>query len=59
MSTADVPSKQDWAGRYYHVDQVMNAGGPRTDSQFAAGDEVGDLWTTQCQEFVIHTQPNR
>ncbi len=44
MSTADVSSKQDWAGRYYHIDQVLNAGGPRTDSQFAAGDEVGVLW---------------
>jgi len=35
----------DWAGRYYHIDQVLNAGGPRTDPQFAAGDEVGILLT--------------
>ena len=35
----------DWAGRYYHIDQVLNAGGPRTDPQFAAGDEVDILLT--------------
>lgn len=30
----------DWPGRYFHVDQVLNAGGPRTDPDFLAGDEV-------------------
>lgn len=40
VSTASTP---DWAGRYYHIDQVLNAGGPRTDPQFAAGDEVSIL----------------
>lgn len=43
MATVDASSSStvDWAGRYYHIDQVLNAGGPRTDPQFAAGDEVG------------------
>lgn len=42
MATVDASSSStvDWAGRYYHIDQVLNAGGPRTDPQFAAGDEV-------------------
>jgi len=42
MATVDASSSTvDWAGRYYHIDQVLTAGGPRTDPQFAAGDEVG------------------
>lgn len=42
MATAQISQtqNQDWAGRYYHIDQVLNSGGPRTDPQFAAGDEV-------------------
>lgn len=30
----------DWPDRYYHVDQVLEKPGPRTDEEFAAGDEV-------------------
>lgn len=30
----------DWEGRYYHVDQILDKPGPRTDPSFAAGDEV-------------------
>jgi len=43
MTTDSPTPDSDWAGRYYHIDQVLNAGGPRTDPQFAAGDEVGIL----------------
>lgn len=32
----------DWAGRYYHVDQVLDRPGPRTDPSFLAGDGVCD-----------------
>lgn len=30
----------DWPGRYYHIDQILDAHGPRTDPAFLAGDEV-------------------
>lgn len=32
----------DWAGRYHHVDQVLDKPGPRTDPSFLAGDGVCD-----------------
>jgi len=40
MATAETATSTDWPGRYYHIDQVLNTGGPRTDPAFAAGDEV-------------------
>jgi hypothetical protein len=30
----------DWPGRYYHIDQILDAHGPRTEPAFLAGDEV-------------------
>jgi len=33
-------SSTDWPGRYYHIDQVLNTPGPRTDPEFLAGDGV-------------------
>lgn len=30
----------DWLGRYHHIDQILDAPGPRTDPQFSAGNEV-------------------
>ena len=34
----------DWDDRYYHVDQVLDRPGPRTDpDSFMAGDGVGDF----------------
>lgn len=34
----------DWDDRYYHVDQVLDRPGPRTDSDsFMAGDGVSDF----------------
>jgi hypothetical protein len=32
----------DWDDRYYHVDQVLDRPGPRTDLSFMAGDGVSD-----------------
>lgn len=32
----------DWPGRYYHVDQILDRPGPRTDESFLAGDGVRD-----------------
>jgi ubiquitin-activating enzyme E1 C len=32
----------DWPGRYYHIDQVLDTPGPRTDPAFLAGDGVRD-----------------
>ena len=37
----------DWDNRYYHVDQVLDRPGPRTDpDSFMAGDGVSDLVST-------------
>lgn len=33
-------TSSDWDGRYYHVDQILDRPGPRTDPSFSAGDEV-------------------
>lgn len=47
-------SNSDWAGRYYHIDQVLNAGGPRTDPQFVAGDEASmTLNLTSSNNYVF------
>jgi hypothetical protein len=49
MATTDAPitngiNYPDWEDRYYHVDQVLDNPGPRTDpDSFMAGDGVGDL----------------
>jgi ubiquitin-activating enzyme E1 C len=44
MSTLSLPNEApatvDWPGRYYHIDQVLNTPGPRTDPAFLAGDGV-------------------
>jgi ubiquitin-activating enzyme E1 C len=31
------------SNKYYHIDQILEKGGPRTDAAFAAGDPVGPL----------------
>jgi len=37
----------DWEDRYYHVDQVLDRPGPRTDpDSFMAGDSVRDPFTS-------------
>ena len=33
-------SSSDWQDRYYHVDQVLDRPGPRTDESFSPGDAV-------------------
>lgn len=33
-------TSSDWQDRYYHVDQILDRPGPRTDPSFLAGDEV-------------------
>jgi hypothetical protein len=49
MATASAPITNgfhypDWEDRYYHVDQVLDSPGPRTDpDSFMAGDGVSDL----------------
>lgn len=30
----------DWPGRYFHIDQILDQPGPRTDPGFAAGAEA-------------------
>lgn len=46
---ADV-QENDWEGRYDHIDQILDAPGPRTDEGFMAGDGVRvlPLLTRRC-----------
>ncbi|CDO72921.1 hypothetical protein BN946_scf185002.g106 [Trametes cinnabarina] len=46
-------SSADWEGRYYHVDQILDRPGPRTDPSFLAGDEVKDFLRNKCKILVI------
>lgn len=34
------PEADSWPGRYYHINQILDRPGPRTDPQFMAGDPV-------------------
>ncbi|KAF9075176.1 hypothetical protein BDP27DRAFT_1380808 [Rhodocollybia butyracea] len=43
----------DWEGRYYHIDQILDAPGPRTDEGFMAGDGVKDFLRNQSKILVI------
>ncbi|KAG5647253.1 hypothetical protein DXG03_000788 [Asterophora parasitica] len=43
----------DWQGRYYHIDQVLDKPGPRTDPAFLAGDGVKDFLRNQAKILVI------
>jgi len=43
----------DWPGRYYHIDQVLNTPGPRTDEAFLAGDGVKNFLRDQAKLLVI------
>ncbi|KAG6814501.1 hypothetical protein H0H92_000026 [Tricholoma furcatifolium] len=43
----------DWQGRYFHIDQVLNNPGPRTDPSFLAGDGVKDFLRNQARILVI------
>jgi hypothetical protein len=61
MATTDAPITNgvhypDWDDRYYHVDQVLDRPGPRTDlDSFMAGDGVRDLLSILFP--VSHTCP--
>ncbi|KAF7967215.1 hypothetical protein HWV62_35142 [Athelia sp. TMB] len=43
----------DWPGRYFHVDQILDKPGPRTDPAFLAGDGVKKFLREQCKILVI------
>ncbi|KAI6045688.1 hypothetical protein EDC04DRAFT_2634442 [Pisolithus marmoratus] len=43
----------DWQDRYFHVDQILDSPGPRTDPSFSAGDEVKDFLRNKCRILVI------
>ncbi|KAJ4487841.1 hypothetical protein J3R30DRAFT_3695502 [Lentinula aciculospora] len=49
----NVQGNQDWEGRYYHIDQILDAPGPRTDEGFMAGDDVKDFLRNQAKILVI------
>ncbi|KAI0034014.1 hypothetical protein K488DRAFT_77496 [Vararia minispora EC-137] len=46
-------SVSDWDHRYYHVDQVLDRPGPRTDPDFIPGDAVKSFLRDQCKILVI------
>ncbi|KAG8812025.1 NEDD8-activating protein uba3, partial [Serendipita sp. 401] len=52
MATA-VEQTQDWPGRYYHVDQILDRPGPRTDPDFVGGEMAKEFLRTQCKVLVI------
>jgi hypothetical protein len=43
MATTNGLATSNFPGRYYHIDQILDKPGPRTDPSFAAGEEVGAL----------------
>ncbi|KAF5389805.1 hypothetical protein D9757_003725 [Collybiopsis confluens] len=43
----------DWDGRYYHIDQILDTPGPRTDEGFMAGNGVKDFLRNQSKILVI------
>ncbi|KIK08179.1 hypothetical protein K443DRAFT_672666 [Laccaria amethystina LaAM-08-1] len=57
MSTLSLPNEApatvDWPGRYYHIDQVLNTPGPRTDPAFLAGDGVKGFLRNEAKILVI------
>jgi hypothetical protein len=38
--TNGITTSSDWHNRYYHVDQILDRPGPRTDESFMAGEGV-------------------
>ncbi|EAU88818.1 NEDD8 activating enzyme [Coprinopsis cinerea okayama7 len=46
-------TNNDWSGRYYHIDQILDKPGPRTDPSFLAGDGVKDFLRKQAKILVI------
>ena len=51
---AESTSSTDWPGRYYHIDQVLNTPGPRTDPAFLAGDGVRDLFLSYFNTILTY-----
>jgi len=43
----------DWPGRYYHIDQILDKPGPRTDESFLAGDGVKEFLREKAKILVI------
>ncbi|KAE9409583.1 hypothetical protein BT96DRAFT_848230 [Gymnopus androsaceus JB14] len=43
----------DWEGRYYHIDQILDTPGPRTDEAFLAGDGVKNFLRKEAKILVI------
>ncbi|KAF8623534.1 hypothetical protein AX15_006310 [Amanita polypyramis BW_CC] len=53
MASNGSADPHDWLGRYYHIDQVLDAPGPRTDPAFLAGDEVKNFLRNNAKILVI------
>ncbi|KAL9715331.1 NEDD8 activating enzyme [Leucoagaricus gongylophorus] len=50
---SDDSAVTDWPGRYFHIDQILDNPGPRTDPGFAAGAEVKAFLRNQAKILVI------
>lgn len=46
-------TSSDWDGRYFHIDQILDKPGPRTDPSFLAGDEVHHLFLLKLWIFCL------
>ncbi|KAF9053830.1 hypothetical protein BDZ89DRAFT_1056385 [Hymenopellis radicata] len=54
MATSSDPNAiSDWPGRYDHLDQVLDAPGPRTDPAFTPGDAVKGFLRNEAKILVI------
>lgn len=42
MASNGAPISLDWQDRYFHVDQILNKPGPRTDPSFSPGEPVSE-----------------
>ncbi|KAL1717492.1 hypothetical protein EV715DRAFT_203083 [Schizophyllum commune] len=51
--SVETATAADWPGRYYHVDQILDKPGPRTDPDFMAGEGVKDFLRTKAKILVI------
>jgi hypothetical protein len=58
-TSINTPSS-DWPDRYFHVDQILDRPGPRTDPSFLAGDGVrgGHLDTNRNAEISTFRSRN-
>ncbi|TEB26615.1 NEDD8 activating enzyme [Coprinellus micaceus] len=53
MATTTTPNATDWPGRYYHIDQILEKAGPRTDPEWVPGDKAKEWLREGVKVLVI------